>query len=116
MSVLTFGRAVSLEEKRSQLHRLGTENLGGRHSYLNTEGKQLLEREVDEDTDQTRLERQDSSPRLPDLEKREAAPLPRGFPFPPRISLLVLQPVHWGGGGGAMPLSFTDHLSLYPGW
>ena len=92
---------MSLEEKGSQLHRLVTENLGGRHWYLNTEGKQLAEREVDEDTDRTRQERQDSSPRPPGLEKREAVPLPRGFPFPPRLSLLVLRPSHWGGGGGS---------------
>ena len=50
MSVLTFGRAVSVEEKGSQLHRLVTENLAGSHSCLNTEGKQLVEREVGEDT------------------------------------------------------------------
>ena len=116
MSVLTFGRAVSLEEKGSQLHRLVTENLGGRHWYLNTEGKQLAEREVDEDTDRTRQERQDSSPRPPGW-KREKLCLCLGVsPFLPDSPYWCCGHHTGVGVGEAAPLSFTDHLFLYPGW
>lgn len=112
MSVLTFGRAVSAEAKGSQLHRLVTENLGeGIHIQIQKESSWWREKWT-RTRDQTRQERQDSSPRLPGLEKGEAAPRPRGFPFPPRISLLVLQPSHWLWGWGKPCLLFS--LTICP--
>ena len=129
MSVLTFGRAVSVEEKGSQLHRLVTENLAGSHSCLNTEGKQLVEREMGEDTGPNKAGKTERQPWSGQVWKREKPRLCLGvLTFPPRIFVfasgfhLSSQKLLTGaaattlavGVGEGTPLSFTDHLSLYP--
>lgn len=122
---MTFGRAVSVEEKGSQLHRLVTENLAGSHSYLNTEGKQLEEREMGEDTGPNKAGETGQQPWSGQVWKREKPRLCLGFNLSSQnlrlclgVSPFLPESPYWccshhtGRGGGGRHASFFHQPSV----